>query len=65
MYFSMWPLAQSTEKEWRASQAMYIARLACHYFAVLCTSGHIEKYQIKGLSGYYTQHMEVTGAALQ
>jgi hypothetical protein len=57
-------LAQSTEKEWRASQAMYIALLGRHYFAVFSPSGRIEKYQIKGSRGYYTQHREVTGADL-
>jgi hypothetical protein len=51
-FFSLWLLAQSTEKEWRSSQAMYVA----------CPSGSIEKYQIKGPRGYCTQHREVTGA---
>jgi hypothetical protein len=60
----MLPLAQSTEKEWRASiyGAMYVARLARHYFAVLFPSSSIEKCQIKSSRGYYTKHREVTGA---
>jgi hypothetical protein len=33
-----------------------------HYFALHCPSGRIEKNQIKGSRGYYTQHREVIGA---
>jgi hypothetical protein len=53
-YFSLRPLPQSTAKEWCTSRMMCNTRLACHYFAVLSTSGHSKNYQVKGSRGYYT-----------
>jgi hypothetical protein len=47
-------LRKAQKKEWHASRAMYVARLECHCFALLCPSSRIEKYQIKDLLGYYT-----------